>query len=563
LEEEIPTRIRYPWMMARAAVVLSALGLLAWIPEAGAAPGRLTKEIVGLPFGYVDVPLPRQGTFELDSRADGGTFFAHNMHLQSSGAQDHVLVWTGQPWRNKGVTVRLRGAASETRHLEAQQAASGNGYLFVGQAERFAEFNNVFVASAVATNGTSTADPAPTFNVVTGKSVSRLPCLELFTHVVSVVDVGEDVGVPASDCASVGAQIVVVGKDRAGALAAYPPGQFFPWGGGVAAWTETLEAAADLVARETGSPDLAVASQHNNGLMVDVSPLQILQHDSAWTDEKRIANGNAGDLVFVILFLYVGMASGLGIWVSRRWRRPLVTWLWFPALSIVTTVGIGILGWRPGNHGQLHSAEMIIVSPDGAGRSLQIARLVGRRSTVFSLELPWRDAVPMQIDRGHRFGSPWQDAAASLVLNEDKVAGKMQVDGVTVSRNGVVDLAWAMPVQESFARVTSIDGQTLEVENISRRTLTQLSLCTGKRELIVPDLKPGEKQRVSRTAANPSGYSYSNMGCAHVQETAFMLIARASVLGDTAKASPKVPSDHQVQAVVMGPLALASTGVKP
>jgi uncharacterized membrane protein len=565
--EELSAGIRYPSMMAtvatRVAVAISGLGLLLWNPEVKAAPGRMTKEIVGLQFGYVDVPLPTSGKYELQSHPDQGHFFTHNVRLQSSGKDDRVLVWSGEAWRDPGVTVRLRGAVSETRHLQSERAAGGTGLLFVGPAERFAGFNKVFEAtvSEVAKLSTNAANPA--FSVVVGKAVSRWPCLEFLTHVVSVVDVGEDVGVPAADCAAVGAQLVVVGKDRAGALAAYPPDRFVPWGGGVAAWTESLDAAAKLVAGTVNSSELAVAPYRNNGLLVDVSPHALLQNDSQWSDKNRIANGKAGNLVFVILFLYVGMASALGIWVSRRLRRPLLTWLWFPALSVATTVAVGLLGWRPGQGGQLHSAEIVVVAPDGAGRALHLARLVGRQSTVFSLDLPWRDAIPMQIDRGHRFGSPWQAAAATLELDEDRVAGRMKVNGVTVSRNGVVDLSWVMPVKESIAKVSPIDAQTLEIENTSRRTLSDLSLCSGKQLAGGISLKPGQKHRVSRTPLESVALSSPGMGCELVPDTAFMLVSRATALGETAFASPEVRRDHQVQVVVMGPLVALATEAAP
>jgi len=532
---------------------MSALGLLFWVPELQAAPGRMTKEIVGLGFGYVDVPLPVSGKYTLQSHPDQGQFFDHNVRLHSAGKDDHVLVWSGEAWRDPGMTVRIRGAISETRHLQSERASGVADLLFVGPAERYARFNKVF----------ETGSPRPAFSVVAGKTVSRWPCLEFLTHVVSVVDEGEEVGVPAADCAAVGAQIVVVGKARAGVLAAYPPDRFFPWGGGVAAWTESLEAAAHLVAGTVGSSALAVAPSVNSRLMVDVSPQSLLQHDSQWSEENRIANGKAGNLVFVILFLYVGMASALGIWVSRRLRKPLLTWLWFPALSVATTGAVGLLGWRPGQVGQLHSAEIVIVAPNGAGRVLQLARLVGRQSTVFSLDLPWRDAIPMQIDRGHRFGSPWQATAARLMLDEDQETGRMKVDGVTVSRNGVVDLSWVMPVQEPIAKVSPIDAQTLEIENTSRRTLSELSLCSGKLLAGGIDLKPGQKRRVSRTVLEPVSYSSPGMGCELVPDTAFMLVARATALGVTAFTVPDVPTDHQVQVVVMGPLLAPPTEVAP
>ncbi len=522
----------------------------------------MTKEIVGLPFGYVDVPLSVSGKYDLQSHPDQGHFFEHNVSLRSSGKDDHVLVWSGEAWRDPGMTVRIRGAVSETRHLQSERASGGTGLLFVGQAERFAEFNKVYEATVSATAKLSTDVTRPAFSVVAGKAVSRWPCLEFLTHVVSVVDVGEEVGVPAADCASVGAQLVVVGKARAGALAAYPPDRFFPWGGGVAAWTETLEAAAVLVAGTTGSSELAVAPYRNNGLMVDVSPHSLLQQPDDSPDENRIANGQAANWVFVILFLYVGVASALGIWVSRRLRRPLLTWLWFPALSLATTVAVGLLGWRPGQDGKLRSAEIVIVAPDGAGRALHLTRLLGRRSTVFSLDLPWRDAIPMQIDRGHRFGSPWQAAAATLRLDEDQVAGRMKVHGVTVSRNGEVDLSWVMPVQESIAKVSAIDAQTLEIENTSQRVFWGLSLCSGKQLAGGLSLQPGQKQRVSRIPPETALIS-PGMGCEQVPDTAFMLVARATILGVTPSASPNVPRDHQVQVVVMGPLVALATGVAP
>jgi hypothetical protein len=159
-------------------------------------------------------------------------------------------------------------------------------------------------------------------------------------------------------------------------------------------------------------------------------------------------------LVLLLLALYVAVIGPIGYFVGVRPRRAWLAWSWFPLVALGATIALTAVStvWRS-KPAQLVTNRTSLLAPTGAGLENTDIRLQGSSSARYTVSMPWRDGDLRSVERGYRFGTPFARPAGALALTDDRIAGRLEVDGLTVGRFGTAAVSWVQPVAKGGVEI--------------------------------------------------------------------------------------------------------------
>jgi hypothetical protein len=246
-----------------------------------------------------------------------------------------------------------------------------------------------------------------------------------------------------------------------------------PWGLGAVAWSPDLRSdVADTIAQ------LDAIGQVNEYqyLLGSFAPFV---DDGDGAKPKGVPGSS---LVLVLLALYVAVIGPIGYFVGVRPRRAWLAWSWFPRVAIGATIALTAVStiWR-GKPAELVVSRTWLLAPTGAGLENTEIRLQGSSSARYSVSVPWRDGDVRSIERGYRFGTPFARPAGSLALTDDRIASRLDVDGLTVGRFGTAGVSWIQPVAKGGVQIVR-RGDKFTIMNhmarpIRRALIRGVTLC--------------------------------------------------------------------------------------
>jgi hypothetical protein len=179
----------------------------------------------------------------------------------------------------------------------------------------------------------------------------------------------------------------------------------------------------------------------------------------------------------------VAVIGPVGYFVGVRPRRAWLAWSWFPLVALAATIALTAVStvWR-GKPAQLGANRTSLLAPTGAGLENTDIRLQGSSSARYAVSVPWRDGDLRSVERGYRFGTPFAPPAGSLALTEDRIAGRLDADGLTVGRFGTAGLSWVQPVAKGGGVEIARRGDTFTIANhmarpIRRAVIRGATLC--------------------------------------------------------------------------------------
>ena len=264
------------------------------------------------------------------------------------------------------------------------------------------------------------------------------------------------------DCAARGAGVLIVGRpakpDAAETLTRLGVGtRPAPWGLGAVAWFPSLQ--GDIA----GALAQIDAMEQANGFHYLLSgSFTRFVDDGVGAKQKGVPGST---LVLLLLALYVAVIGPIGYFVGVRPRRAWLAWSWFPLVAIGATIALAAVStvWR-GKPAELVINRTSLLAPTGAGLENTDIRLQGSSSARYSVSVPWRDGDIRGIERGYRFGTPFARPAGTLALTDDRIAGRLDVDGLTVGRFGTAGVSWVQPVARGGAEI-ALQGDRFAIVN--------------------------------------------------------------------------------------------------
>jgi hypothetical protein len=454
--------------------------------------------------------------------------------------QETIVVRAGQPAHLRlpvampgDVEVVVRGAGGalwrvRTRAVMEETATR----TFVGTAGELGQFGDLFQRDSGA------ASSRPALLVVDPTRASGLDC----DTVRDVPLVSTIASAHLLDCAAAGAHLILVGT----ALERAAPGLHHPWGLGSVGWAQRMEGAVALY-------QTAYASAAAGDLA------QRMLTYPRYGDRLPSPVGPRG--VLLALAAYLALVVVCGLVVSRRPRRPLVTWGWFPAASVGATVVVALVGllWHGGG-GRLELVRASVLAPSGAGTERVFASVQSLGGRVYSLRLPWRDALLADVARPHRYGSPFRRTLGVVRLHEDREAETLQVDELAVNRMGDAGLTYLAPARRPTVRVER-RGAGLWLVNTTGRPIDAARFCSREASIVLLDWKAGQARTVpaGSRATGPLPrmpiLTYGDSGCGSMEADAFALLATGSEEPPPgARVDPPLPVTARWVELMLGPL---------
>jgi hypothetical protein len=391
-----------------------------------------------------------------------------------------------------------------------------------------------------------------------------------------LVDASLVVAVPGPDlpvaallaCVARGAGVVALVPERTAPLDALPVGRPVFWGAGAIAIVDNTEAA------------VSEAAAMNARRFEWRSPLQEVLLTSPHEEDMAPGGGNAapapphgGRVVVVALACYLALIVAGGIWISRRPRPAWIGWGWFPALAVACALVLVALGrsWAR-TEAEAVSIEVRVQGPSHGGMALHALRLRTDASAVFALTLPWADdSLLKQVERSHRFGSPFASAVGGLVLREDRIAHRLDVDNLAMNRRDSAGLVWRAPLPVTATPLVQVERRAdggIWLTSRARRPPLRTLLCTRKDLQQQATWSPGKALRfvpdTSTTASrfgletDPTFRTVRNSLCPQLPHDAFLAMVELDPTEAGAVADPRVtpalPTRRRLIEVDVGPL---------
>ncbi len=538
----------------------------------------------GVTYGHVDVALPGPGVVSARGQWRGSRSQFEHRISSSVRLREPVRLWLGNSYGAEKVEVNVEARGGGPRSVPVEQLGTASPALFLGTPDDLAALEKLLLAVSTVTEEKPDGKGALSGLQVLAADVTAADPCETLLRAPRAIVVRWDDRVALPDCAARGATVLAVGRAVAGSLAGgeaggkpaasagLPSGAFWPHGAGFFAWAEDLPGAAGLLARNAFPPRNQYEGNWNN----PSRSYWPLQHELAVApdaDQGHLRSGGAVYLTLALFVAYVLAAVVAGIVVSRRPRRPWVTWAWFPGLAGVVTLGLVLFGrgWT-GTAGRASAGQLLLVAPSGVGNATRWVHLFGERSVAFEVEAPFARGIPLHFSRGHRFGSPLISAVGPIRLDENADRGVLRFSGLTVNRRGDAEVGWFEPVQVPIARVARVAGG-VEIENRAGAALQDVVFClpppaAGKiLARPVGRLAAGAKTVVADSRSN-DGINLLNglsEACANVPGGGFVLIGRLTepvggglegVAGwaERVRVFPSVPVTTKTLFVVVGAL---------
>jgi hypothetical protein len=547
-----------------AAFLLSALAAGApaanahtW-PGAGAAMEQFDVEI---PAGALP-PGPATGELSGD-----GSRFRVRFEMPATGPA-HVTFWrdyrSPQPPQFEAVIRSDRGRVFRTAVEPTREARRGPP-LFLGTADQLAAFSRAVGDSRPKpprpANG---PDPIAGIELGAPSEIATPDCRRLaFARYVVVALNGNESVQGLLDCAARGAGVLIIGRlagePDAGALALARLGvgsRIVPWGSGSVVWYPEMRDGMDetitRIAVTEGMNDYNYLLTGSFGSFVSADP-----------KPKGVPGAS---LVFVLLALYVVVIGPIGYFVGVRPRRAWLAWSWFPLVALGATIALTAVStvWR-GKPAELVVNRTWLVSPTGAGLQNTDIRLQGSSAARYSVSVPWRDGDLRSIERGYRFGTPFAQPAGSLAMVDDRIAGRLDVDGLTVGRFGTAGVSWVEPVALGGIDVARRGGDAFTIANHMGRPIRRAVIRGARLCGLIEDLGPGGWSATAavdcetlKESTNP-GNAWHRAALAHVESSdspgpgAVVVVAEIDD-PSSLQARPSVKTSGNDIVVMRGPL---------
>lgn len=391
-----------------------------------------------------------------------------------------ISMWGDPRLPAQDVVVRSERGGTFHTTVESSHDDDGGAALFLGSAEQLAAFSRAAaVASTVVASNVN--DVTKGIELGARSEIATPDCRRLARarHVVVVLERGDTANALLA-CAARGAKLLVIGEPRgseaasdgdARAFARLATGpQAVAWGFGAIAWLPKMSVGVGE----------AIAQVDAAGRNAELDAMLAGGYRGAFTElDAASPKGVPGStLVLVLLALYVAVIGPVGYFVGVRPRRAWLAWSWFPMIALAATIALtlGSTLWR-GKAAQLAVNRVAMVGPTGVGLEAASVRLEGSSSARFSISLPWRDADLREFERGYRLGTPFAPPAGSLTVTDDRIAGRLTIDGLAVGRYGTADIAWLAPTERGGAEV-SWRGRELAIVNRASRPLRRAVVRT-------------------------------------------------------------------------------------
>jgi len=305
------------------------------------------------------------------------------------------------------------------------------------------------------------------------------------------------------DCAARGANVLLVGRvttpnGGTDAFARLGVGtRAVPWGFGAVAWVPGMQAGiVDTIAQLQAAGQ---ASDHEYLISGTYSPFidedgEALQRVLGWTKPTGVPGST---LVLLLLALYVAVIGPIGYFVGVRPRRAWLAWSWFPIVALGATIALTAVStvWR-GKPAQLVTDRTSLLAPTGAGLEHTNIRVQGSSSARYTVSMPWRDGDLRSVERGYRFGTPFARPAGALALTDDRIAGRLEVDGLTVGRFGTAGVSWVQPVAKGGIEI-SRRGDKFTIANHMVSSIRRAVIRSGMKCGQVDALPVGAERTVA------------------------------------------------------------------
>jgi hypothetical protein len=449
---------------------------------------------VQIPAGAVP-PGPARG--ELSSE---GSRYRVRFEMPAVGPT-HVTFWRDYrsgtaPEKFDAVITSDRGG---TVHIPVEQTrdSSRGAPLFLGSADELAAFSRAVRATPkgarLIDDDEEQEDPdlagarTQKANLIDGielgapSEIAAPDCRRLaYARFVVVALRGKESVQGLFDCAARGADLLLVGRlttPNAGtdAFARLGVGtRVVPWGHGAVGWFPRVQAGiGDAVAQ------LNALGQFNDYQYVVSGAFPSVVDDPSAGKPKGVPGSS---LVLVLLALYVAVIGPIGYFVGVRPRRAWLAWSWFPLVALGATIALAAVStvWR-GKPAQLVATRSSLLAPTGAGLENTDIRLQGSSSARYAVSVPWRDGDLRSVERGYRFGTPFAPPAGTLAVTDDRIAGRLEIDGLTVGRFGTAGVSWVQPVAMGGVEVAR-RGDKFTIANhmvrpIRRAVIRSATLC--------------------------------------------------------------------------------------
>jgi len=463
-------------------------------PGAGTTAEQYDVEV---PAGALP-PGPARGELSTE-----GSRFRIRFEMPAAGPA-HLTFWRDYrsgmpPAKTEAVITSDRGGTVRIPVDPTHESGRG-APLFLGSADELAVFSRAVRATSkgakVIADGEEKDEPdpdlpaqqAPRANLINGielgapSEIAAPDCRRLaYARYVVVALRGKESVQGLFDCAARGAAVLLVGRlttpdARADVFARLGVGtRVVPWGHGAVAWFPRVQAGiGDTVAA------MDALGQVNDYQYILSGVFSPFVDDGGVTKPKGVPGST---LVLLLLALYVAVIGPVGYFVGVRPRRAWLAWSWFPMVALGATIALTAVStvWR-GKPAQLGENRTSLLAPTGAGLENTDIRLQGSSSARYAISVPWRDGDLRSVERGYRFGTPFARPAGSLALAEDRIAGRLDADGLTVGRFGTAGLSWVQPVQKGGGVEIARRGDKFTIANhmarpIRRAVIRGATLC--------------------------------------------------------------------------------------
>ncbi|MCB9653391.1 MAG: hypothetical protein H6729_04565 [Deltaproteobacteria bacterium] len=262
---------------------------------------------------------------------------------------------------------------------------------------------------------------------------------------------------PYVECAARGARIFAIAKDARGVVD----------GGmrisGPTTWGLGAIAFVDEVSPETVYPLVQIRLNNTTkgsleALLSDgQTPARQLVAELQWSELwpgglRAVRHG----LVFTLLVgLFVVLIGPLGYFAGIRPRKPWLAWGWFPAVSVLTSGAIYLVGrTNAPTAAHLDVGRVFVSAPNGNGTKYTFADLVGIEAGEYTLSTSWRDAAWENFELPTRLGTPFA-RSSHMLTDVQTTAGRdtLEVKNLPVGRFTKARLVWSEPSVEPAPHV--------------------------------------------------------------------------------------------------------------
>ena len=438
------------------------------------------------------------------------------------------------------------------------------GLLFVGAPELHGELVRILMNSAE-------RDPQLRslggLVVISAAESLRERCKRMVDAELVVAVTGPELG--AADlltCVARGAAVVALAPERPAAFASLPTGKQVFFGAGSLSVVITTAAAASEAA-------LAYNQRYQWRGILD-SALGFAQRYEETTEPEHEPKGpSGGHVVLVALGCYLGLIVMGGIWISRRARPAWQGWGWFPAVAFGFALVLAALGSSWGHSQALaKDLEVRVLSPTHSGVALRSFRVETDAAEVYTFSIPWTaDSVLKHMDRSHRFGNPFAPTIDGLLLREDRIARRLEVERLAMNRRDVAGMVWHEPLPMPTTPIARLerrsDGELWATHRAKRAPVRSL-LCGHAGEMAPADWPPGQAIRFAPVANRPAPSAEEpdavfrtirNQLCAHLPPESFVIMLDLDETPATRPAGaaiqPAIPLRRRTVEIDIGPVA--------